>query len=271
MPDVAIQRWIPDRWDEVVGNDELRRFFWRELTAIKRSIAQTGTVPATAYKTLLVVGDNRTGKTALIKLFLRSLACLEPDADFNPCRRRCSICRQLPEKLSVEGLWSRICIGHDALPVDIKVVDCAKCEGASHLRKMLEEVHNWDDGLGVVFFDEAQRLRNGMGYEMMLKDMEEKNVLWIFCSARPRELDAMFLERCIILSTQLPTFAELEAWLAGRCVAWGIPYDPEAIALVARRSNRKPGLCLPALTQASVTEAGLTVDFVENRWIVRPD
>ena len=268
MRDIAIQRWNPERWDELVGNHDLRKFLFETLTLVRTSITATRTVPASAYQTLLVTGGSGAGKSCVVKLLLRCLGCQQLGADMNPCQRTCSFCQQSPERYSVNVLWSRMNLASHELPVDIMVVDAAKCQSKAQLLEMLAQVREWTDGLGVVFFDEAHRLQHSMADELLLTDMEQKNVLWLFATAHPKQLDPMFRRRCTILKTKAPTPAELEGWITARCRAWGISFEPTAVKRAAARCNGTPALCIPLLNLASIRGDGLTVDLVENHWNV---
>jgi len=271
MPNLSIQRWVPDRWDEIAGNQWVREQLFRLVVDVRKSIAETGTVPASAYLTLMVVGSRRTGKSSLVTLMLRSLVCRTPKPDMSPCLHTCAVCRQWPELLSLSGLWSRLSFGTQDMPIDVHAIDSTKIQNAGHLREITERIREWNDGLTVAFFDEAHRLRGIKGEDALLRDMETRNVLWLFATGQEMELSATFRDRCVILQTSLPTHKDLRAWVSRRCVAWGIPYEDAAIERAVLKSGRKPGLCIPLLTMAATNKGGLTLDLVEDKWLVLPD
>jgi len=108
--------------------------------------------------------------------------------------------------------------------------------------------------------------------EMLLKEVEEKNFLWIFSTAKPQNLEDMFVNRLIQLTTELPTSSEMEQWLCDRCDEWGIAWEPEAILRMVEKSNRVVGTALHALALAAIDpDEGLTIDLVENDWKVKLD
>lgn len=64
----------------------------------------------------------------------------------------------------------------------------------------------------------------------------------------------------------------MEPWLADRCNEWDINWEPMAILRVVEKSNRVVGTALHALALASIDpKEGLTLDLVENDWIVKID
>src|SRR5205814_67600 len=145
------------------------------------------------------------------------------------------------------------------------VVDCTKIYTPDQLRSTLIALTDYD-GIRIFYFDEVHRLRERHMDEMLLKEIEEKNFLWFFSTAKPEQLEDMFLNRLIKLSTELPGAEEMENWLADRCNEWSIRWEPEAILRVVEKSNRVVGTALHALALATLDEEGLTLDFVENSW-----
>jgi SpoVK/Ycf46/Vps4 family AAA+-type ATPase len=87
---------------------------------------------------------------------------------------------------------------------------------------------------------------------LLLKPLEEMDALWIASTARPEELDPMFLRRFAAhVSTALPARAELVKFLVDRCHDWTITVDDhDTLELVARRSQ-----CVTATAIAPVAIA----------------
>jgi hypothetical protein len=106
--------------------------------------------------------------------------------------------------------------------------------------------------------------------EMLLKAVEEKEAIWFFSTAKPEGLEDMFQNRLLKLVTELPSTDAMAKWLADRCEEWAIPWQAEAIIRVVEKSNRVVGTALHAIALASLDdEEGLTLDLVENDWIVK--
>ncbi|MBL8822271.1 MAG: hypothetical protein JNJ77_06745 [Planctomycetia bacterium] len=268
-PDIL--RWLPDRWDQFIGNRQLKRYLQKLLVKLRKEFRRTGKIPEVSRLCFLVTGESRSGKTSLIKHFVRSLTCSDfNDETMEPCKRTCIACRERPEKYGLHGLFATAAIGPGNMPVHLMVVDCTKLQTPDQLRKVLIDAGDWDDGLRVFYFDEVHRLIHKQMEEMLLKEVEEKNFLWFFSTAKPQNLEDMFLNRLLKLKTELPESKEMEHWLVDLCDQWGIAWEPEAILRVVEKCNRVPGTALHALAMAAMDpDIGLTLELVENEWTVK--
>jgi DNA polymerase III gamma/tau subunit len=269
VPDIL--RFRPGRWDLFIGNARLKRHFRKLIRRLREEYRITGQIPDINRLCFLITGESRSGKTALVRLFVRCLSCQQLDEEtLDPCDGTCSTCRQQAETHGLEGLFSTIAIDQNKLPVHFSVVDCTKIHSPDQLRDHLIRVNDWQEGLRVCYFDEIHRLVHRGMDEMLLKEVEEKNFLWLFSTAKPQQLEDMFLNRLIKLKTQLPCAHEMELWLAGRCIEWGINWESEAVMRVVEKSNRIVGTALHALAIAAIDPTeGLTLDLVENDWTVK--
>lgn len=268
-----IMRWLPPDWDLFCGNRALKRQLKKLLLRIRTEYRNTGKVTDVSRLCFLITGDSRSGKTSLIKHFVRCITCVQLNEEtLNPCDGTCSTCSMRPEQYGMEGLHSTCVFGPNMLEVHFMVVDCTKIYSPDQLRSQLIGTCDWTDGLRVFYFDEVHRLVQRNMDEMLLKEIEEKNFMWIFSTAKPQNLEDMLLNRLLKLKTDLPESEELEDWLIGRCNDWGIAWESEAIMRVVEKCNRVPGTALHALALAAVEpDPGLTLDLVENDWQVKLD
>jgi Cdc6-like AAA superfamily ATPase len=271
IPD--IQRWLPERWDQFVSNCHLKEYFQSQVSQLRTVYRETGIVPNTSRTSLLLTGESRSGKTSLIKFFVRCLTCLEVDEQtLNPCRRTCHNCREQAEKYGLEGLFATCAFGSNTMQVNFSVIDCTKIQTPEQLRSHLVGVNDWTEGLRIYYFDEIHRLVQRNMDEMLLKEVEEKNFMWIFSTAKPGDLEDMFLNRLLKFSTKLPTSNEMENWLADRCDEWGINWESWAVVRLVEKSNRVPGIALQALALAAIDpKRGLTLKLVEDKWVAKLD
>lgn len=260
-------------WNQVLGNYRSKRKLQQLVRRIRSQVRITGQIPDANRLCLLLTGASRSGKTAMVKLFVRSLSCQALNEEtLDPCNRTCSPCRQRAEQFGLQGIDAAIAVEDARKEVHFSVVDCTKIHTPEQLREHLIGVNDWQDGLRIYYFDEVHRLVNRQMDEMLLKEVEEKNFLWIFSTAKPQNLEDMFVNRLIKLETELPTSAEMEQWLCDRCDEWGINWQPEAILRVVEKSNQIVGTALHALALAAIDpDEGLTLDLVENDWRVKLD
>ena len=121
MSNVNIDTWIPSRWDHVVGNEELVEHY-QDALRMMLDWEETG-MSDWDKKGLntMVLGQSRTGKTAVTKLFVQSLTCEKLDVDtLNPCCL-CGPCKRNVARFGQEGLFSNGGFGN----VHYIPVDCA--------------------------------------------------------------------------------------------------------------------------------------------------
>ena len=272
-PDIL--RWLPSRWEDFIGNYRLVRHFKKLLKKTRRMVGGGGIIDLNQL-CFLLTGDSRSGKTALVKFLVRCIVCRELDESLNPCPGTCPACSQRPAQCGLSGLNSTLLAfdaeGKEVVPVHFAVIDCTLIQTPEQLRGHLVAMSDTYDGIRVFYFDEVHRLvRNGMD-EMLLKAVEDKQALWFFSTAKPGGLEDMFRNRLLKLATEPPDANELASWLFDRCTDWGIPFEDEAIVRVVEKSNRVVGTALHALALASIDDdAGLTLDLVENDWVVKLD
>jgi hypothetical protein len=266
-PDIL--RWIPSTWDLFVGNRRLNRFLKRLLLAIRQHV-QDGRVRELNKLCFLLTGPSRSGKTATISFFVRCVVCQLLDMEtLNPCDGRCEACRERPEFYGDRGILTILRNPQQTVRVHFQVIDATMIGGPQDLRDKVLELREFD-GIRIVYVDEVHRLVRREMDEILLKAIEQKGFIWIFSTAKPENLEDMFLNRLIKLSTELPEAGELEQWIADRCDEWRINWYPDAVMRVVEKSNRVVGTALHALALAALNpEEGLTLDLVENDWDVQ--
>lgn len=271
-----IQRWVPDRWDQFIGNYRAKRLLRKLVKRIRQQVALGNEEPLTKL-CILLTGSSRSGKTALVKFFIRCILCEALDMEtLDPCRRQCTACAQDSGLYGDAGIFRNLRSaepGHEwELGLHVVPLDCSRFTHPSELITTLRDLNDGITygGLRIVHMDEVHRLVNRSMDDILLKTVEDTPNLWILSTAKPGPLEDMLLSRAIKLSTEPPTEAnEMECWLCDRCDEWGIRWEPEAIVRVVEKSNRVVGTALHALALASLDPAeGLTVDLVEDDWVV---
>lgn len=252
---IDIKQWIPKSWQDVVGNFDLKEHFHDILRAsLDGEFNGLNT---------LVTGPSRSGKTAIIKLFVRCLYCDQLDRDtLTPCQYECRNCRADVSRFGLQGIE----VQSQEQDVHYLPIDCAGIT-ENELRDKLIDLRDYS-GFRIVFLDEAHRLVRRSMDEQLLKPVEERsNTMWIVASAHTGELEAMFKKRFVRLQTQLPSIEEFSIWLTDRCQEFGIFNidSPSTIIRLAERSNRNPGDALQVLARAAIKRPKrLTRQLVEN-------
>jgi hypothetical protein len=269
---IDIERWIPECWDHIVANDQLKEYFFDLIWCVRKEGHQSGF-------NLLTTGPSRSGKTATITFGIKCLGCLDFDfVTMTPCGR----CRSCTDKVHLYGNdgWqnyidfmpdggARTPIRYHFLPVD-----CTRLT-ESELDRQFDRIRYDDSTIRVIYLDEVHRLSRRFLDERLLKPLEDFPAIWIASSTYVKQeteedstkLDKMFQNRFTYrITTQRPSMPTLAVWLAERCSDWGIKCeDPEhLLMLLAERCHQIPGLALQVLNRAHKKRSKLiTRDMVD--------
>ncbi|MBU4523836.1 MAG: DNA polymerase III subunit gamma/tau [Desulfomicrobium sp.] len=201
-------RYRPQSFAEVAGQDAVKRILSRA--------ASIGRV-APAY---LFSGTRGVGKTTLARIFAKALNCMNGPAA-EPCNQ-CPICRQ-------------ITLG---VAVDVAEIDGASNTGVDNVRRLKEDVGYapLECRYKVIIIDEAHMLSK-QAFNALLKTLEEPpgHVTFIMATTEPEKFPQTIVSRCQhFVFKRLPQ-AELVRHLDGVLSREGVPAEPSAVTLIARR------------------------------------
>lgn len=211
-------KFRPTRYEDVAGQ-EVTKMILRHLVAGGAGLLQS----------YLFGGPWGSGKTTLARILGRALLCARP-AGGDPCDA-CESCLAL---LSDHG------------SPDFVEVDAATRSGKADVLSILEDLR-YDEHAGrrrVYLFDECHQLSTE-AEDALLKPMEdcrpgtrEKRLVVLFCTTEPDEVRPTILSRCAPpFRVRSPGYRAIASRLAHICGAENIPFDPEALDLVARATG----------------------------------
>lgn len=252
-----IERWIPERWDQIVGNRVLKEYFWDMIWCVRKDGHRSGF-------NLLATGPSRTGKTSAVTFGIKCLGCLNFDfSTMNPCGT-CKSCTLNHHLYGNDG-WENIVdfLDEHEVPTPVRYhyhpVDCTRLTEAD-LEAKLAKIRVCNEDLRIIYLDEVHRLSRRFMDERLLKPLEDFPAIWIASSAYVKRdgdsgqpLDKMFQNRFTFrITTELPDLDTLVLWLAKRCHEWGIRVEvPETtLPLLAERCHQIPGMALQVLNKA---------------------
>jgi len=208
---VLARKWRPKRFADMVGQGHVLRALANALDNDR------------VHHAFLFTGTRGVGKTTIARILAKSLNCETAGVSSNPCGQ-CAACREIDE-----GRF-----------VDLIEVDAASRTKVDDTREMLDNVQ-YAPTRGrykVYLIDEVHMLSNH-SFNALLKTLEEPppHVKFLLATTDPQKLPVTVLSRCLqfslkrlpatLIGERLKTIAEAEK----------LPFEPAAIALLARAAE----------------------------------
>ncbi len=207
---VLARKWRPRNFAEMVGQEHV-------LRALKGAL-DSGKV----HHAFLFTGTRGVGKTTVARILAKSLNC-EKGVTATPCGE-CAACREIDE-----GRF-----------VDLIEVDAASRTKVDDTRELLDNVQYAPTrGRYKVYLIDEVHMLSGHSFNALLKTLEEPppHVKFLLATTDPQKLPVTVLSRCLQFSLKrLPSalIAERLKFIAG---AEKLPFEPAALALLARAAD----------------------------------
>jgi DNA polymerase-3 subunit gamma/tau len=195
----------------------------------------------------LFTGTRGVGKTTLARILSKCLNC-EQGVSATPCGV-CSACRAVDE-----GRF-----------VDLLEVDAASRTKVDQTRDLMDNVPfaPISGRYKVYLIDEVHMFSAG-SFNALLKTLEEPppHVKFLLATTDPQKVPVTVLSRCLQFTLKRLTPAEIAAQLARILGVEGVPFDTQALALLARAADGSMRDGLSLLDQA-IAFGGGRVDAAE--------
>jgi DNA polymerase-3 subunit gamma/tau len=207
---VLARKWRPRSFEELVGQDHVRRALTNAL--------DSGRI----HHAFLFTGTRGVGKTTIARIFAKSLNC-ERGVSSKPCGE-CGACRDIDA-----GRF-----------VDLLEVDAASRTKVDDTRELLDNVQ-YAPARGrckVYLIDEVHMLSTH-SFNALLKTLEEPppHVKFLLATTDPQKLPVTVLSRCLQFHLRRLPLALIQDRLASIAAAEQVEFEPAALRAIARSAE----------------------------------
>jgi len=226
---VLARKWRPASFEQVVGQSHV-------LHALTNALSQQR-----LHHAYLFTGTRGVGKTSLARLFAKGLNC-EQGITATPCGK-CSACQEI-----AQGRF-----------VDLIEVDAASRTKVDDTRELLDNVqYRPSRGRFKVYLIDEVHMLSRSSFNALLKTLEEppEHVKFLLATTDPQKLPVTVLSRCLQFNLKSLTQDEIARQLQHIVSAEALPFEPQALALLAKAANGSMRDALSLTDQAIAFGAG---------------
>ena len=223
MSESLYRKYRPQVFSDVVGQDHIIKTLQNSIEANKVSHAY------------LFCGPRGTGKTTTARILAKALLCehgptVSPDGT-------CEDCQMIAKSVHP----------------DVSELDAASRTGVENVRDEIISRVGYAPVRGnykVYVIDEVHMLSNA-AFNALLKTLEEppSHIVFVLCTTDPQKVPETIRSRCQRFDFRAINTEELTGRLGAVCEMENVPFEGEALELIARRSNGGLRDALTALEQ----------------------
>src|SRR3990167_8548485 len=233
---VLARKWRPRSFSEMVGQTHVLRALINALDSQR------------LHHAYLFTGTRGVGKTTIARIIAKCLNC-ETGISSTPCGV-CSVCREIDE-----GRF-----------VDLIEVDAASSTKVEDTRELLDNVqYSPSRGRFKVYLIDEVHMLSSHSFNALLKTLEEppSHVKFILATTEIKRLPATILSRCLQFHLKHIPPEKIADHLATIAKAENIPYEPKALAVLAKSAKGSMRDALSLLDQAiAFSNHRLTFDAI---------
>jgi DNA polymerase-3 subunit gamma/tau len=237
MTQALYNKWRPQKWDEVVGQQHV-------VQTLKNAVAADRV--AHAY---LFAGPRGTGKTTAARLLAKAVNCLSADPAVRPCNE-CAHCVAVNE-----GRF-----------LDLIEIDAASNTSVEDVRDLRDKI-NFSPNQGtykVYIIDEVHMLSTA-AFNALLKTLEEPpaHAIFILATTEMHKIPATVLSRCQRHEFRRVPVDDIVAQLQNIATSEKLSAEPEALTLIARQSAGGMRDAISLLDQMASTGKEITLGLTQ--------
>ena len=230
---VLARKWRPRTFDQLVGQDHVRRALTNAL--------DSGRI----HHAFLFTGTRGVGKTTIARIFAKSLNC-ETGISSTPCGK-CSTCVDIDA-----GRF-----------VDLLEVDAASRTKVDDTRELLDNVqYSPARGRYKVYLIDEVHMLSTHSFNALLKTLEEPppHVKFLLATTDPQKLPVTVLSRCLQFHLRRLPLALIQERLALIAEAEKVEYEPAALRAIARGAEGSMRDALSLLDQVLAFGGGRALE-----------
>ncbi len=208
---VSARKYRPQTFDTVVGQ--------KSITNTLKNAIQTDHL-AQAF---LFCGSRGVGKTTTARILAKTINCFNPTAETEACDQ-CESCVSFNEGASV----------------NVIELDAASKNSVDDIRDLVEQVRVYPQlGTHRVFIIDEVHMLSTSAFNAFLKTLEEppKHAIFILATTEKHKILPTILSRCQIFDFQRIRVKDIADHLALIASKEGVTADPDALMLVASKSD----------------------------------
>lgn len=204
------RKYRPQNFEEIIGQEHIKRLFCRAIEVDKLSHAY------------LFTGPRGTGKTTVARIVAKRVNCLQPILA-NPCNR-CPQCHAIQQ----------------GIHLDVVEMDAASNRGIDDFRAIREKI-SYQPVQGkkkVYIIDEVHMLTNE-AFNAILKMLEEPpaHALFILATTNPEKVPETVLSRCQLIPFRNLTVEAIQGYISKICLAEASQISDGAAKMIANYSK----------------------------------
>lgn len=238
MPQAYYQKWRPQTWDQVVGQEHVITTLQNAVTADRVAHAQ------------LFAGPRGTGKTTTARLLAKAVNCLAEDTAERPCNQ-CEHCVAVNQ-----GRF-----------LDLIEIDAASNTSVDDVRDLRDKI-NFSPNQGrykVYIIDEVHMLSTA-AFNALLKTLEEppEHAIFVLATTEVHKIPATVLSRCQRHEFRNLAVTDMVAQLETISASEGLDVDPDALTLIARQATGSLRDAISLLDQLASTSSEITLEMTRD-------
>lgn len=208
---VTARKWRPAEFDSVVGQEH--------VTQTLRNAIRNHRM----HHAYLFCGPRGVGKTTTARILAKSLNCLNPGEDAEPCNA-CESCQQITSGRSM----------------DVVEIDGASNNSVDDIRKLRDNAkYPPVSGHYKLYIIDEVHMLSTSAFNALLKTLEEppKHLIFVFATTEPHKVPATILSRCQRFDFRRMQIPDIVGRLRYIAEQEKMEVDDDALGVVARKAD----------------------------------